>query len=142
VMNPGVYVPQIYLQDHHPPETPSKRCISHLQTCQRFIYSLHPSIHVPNPSLPSQKHGLTVWGFSRAVNDPFLHMLLSSFRITRTSMPTGTDVGSAASYMGVTFILDDVSGDEGRRGARTMANSFMDALRDPSWDDNIAFARP
>lgn len=43
--------------------------------------------------------------------------------------------------MNVTFLLDDFSDDEGRRGARVMADSFMNALRDPSQDDGTAFAK-
>ena len=44
-------------------------------------------------------------------------------------------------YLNTTFILDDYSDDEGGKGARQMADSFMNALRDPSWDDGTAFAR-
>lgn len=44
-------------------------------------------------------------------------------------------------YMNVTFILDDYSDDEGKKGARIIADSFMNALRDPSWDDGTAFAK-
>ena len=48
---------------------------------------------------------------------------------------------TSCDYMNVTFILDDFSDDEGRKGARVMADSFMNALRDPSWDDGTAFAK-
>jgi hypothetical protein len=48
---------------------------------------------------------------------------------------------TSCDYMNVTFILDDYSDDEGRRGARVMADSFMNALRDPTWDDGTAFAK-
>lgn len=44
-------------------------------------------------------------------------------------------------YMNVTFLLDDYSDDEGRRGARVMAHSYMNALRDPNRDDGTAFAK-
>ncbi|KAF9654288.1 terpenoid synthase [Thelephora ganbajun] len=44
-------------------------------------------------------------------------------------------------YLNVTFILDDYSDDEGEEGARQMADSFMNALRDPTWDDRTPFAR-
>ena len=44
-------------------------------------------------------------------------------------------------YLNATFILDDYSDDEGGEGARRMADSFMNALRDPTWDDGTAFAR-
>ena len=48
---------------------------------------------------------------------------------------------TSCDYLNVTFILDDYSDDEGKRGARLMADSFMSALRDPTWDDGTAFAR-
>ncbi|KAF9654287.1 terpenoid synthase [Thelephora ganbajun] len=48
---------------------------------------------------------------------------------------------TSCDYMNVTFILDDYSDDEGRRGARVMADSFMNALRDPTWDDGTTFAK-
>lgn len=48
---------------------------------------------------------------------------------------------TSCDYLNVTFILDDYSDDEGRRGARIMADSFMNALRDPTWDNGTAFAR-
>lgn len=48
---------------------------------------------------------------------------------------------TSCDYLNVTFILDDYSDDEGRRGARVMADSFMNALRDPTWDDGTAFAK-
>ena len=44
-------------------------------------------------------------------------------------------------FMNVTFILDDYSDDQGRRGARALADSFMSALRDPTWDDGTVFAK-
>ena len=44
-------------------------------------------------------------------------------------------------YLNTTFILDDYSDDEGGKGARQMADSFMNALRDPTWDDGTPFAR-
>ena len=44
-------------------------------------------------------------------------------------------------YLNTTFILDDYSDDEGGEGARRMADSFMNALRDPTWDDGTPFAR-
>lgn len=44
-------------------------------------------------------------------------------------------------YMNLTFILDDYSDDEGGRGTRVMSNSFMNALKDPSWDDGSDFAK-
>jgi len=44
-------------------------------------------------------------------------------------------------YMDLTFILDDHSDDEGRRGTRVMSGSFMNALKDPSWDGGTDFAR-
>jgi hypothetical protein len=44
-------------------------------------------------------------------------------------------------YLNTTFILDDYSDDEGGKGARRMADSFMNALRDPTWDDGTPFAR-
>lgn len=43
--------------------------------------------------------------------------------------------------MNVTFLLDDYSDDEGRRNARMMADSFMNALRDSNRDDGTAFAK-
>ena len=48
---------------------------------------------------------------------------------------------TSCDYLNVTFILDDYSDDEGKGGARAMADSFMNALRDPTWDDGTAFAR-
>lgn len=44
-------------------------------------------------------------------------------------------------YVNLTFILDDYSDDEGRRGTRVMSDSFMNALKDPSWGDGTNFAR-
>ena len=44
-------------------------------------------------------------------------------------------------YLNTTFILDDYSDDEGGKGARRMADSFMNALRDPTRDDGTPFAR-
>ena len=44
-------------------------------------------------------------------------------------------------YLNTTFILDDYSDDEGGEGARRMADSFMNALRDPTWDDGTPFAK-
>ena len=44
-------------------------------------------------------------------------------------------------FLNASFILDDYSDDEGGRGARQMADSFMHALRDPAWDDGTPFAR-
>lgn len=43
--------------------------------------------------------------------------------------------------MNITFILDDYSDDEGRTGARVMADSFMNALRDPTRDDGTPFGQ-
>lgn len=48
---------------------------------------------------------------------------------------------TSCDYMNVTFILDDYSDDEGRKGARVMADSFMNALKDPDWDDGTPFAK-
>jgi len=48
---------------------------------------------------------------------------------------------TSCDFLNVTFILDDYSDDEGKRGARVMADSFMSALRDPTWDDGTAFAK-
>jgi len=48
---------------------------------------------------------------------------------------------SCCDYLNTTFILDDYSDDEGGKGARLMADSFMNALRDPTWDDGTPFAR-
>jgi len=48
---------------------------------------------------------------------------------------------TSCDYMNITFVLDDFSDDEGGKGARAMADSFMNALRDPTWDDGTAFAR-
>ena len=48
---------------------------------------------------------------------------------------------TSCDYMNLTFVLDDYSDDEGRKGARMMADSFMSALRDPIWDDGTAFAK-
>lgn len=48
---------------------------------------------------------------------------------------------TSCDYMNVTFLLDDYSDDEGRRGARVMADSFMKALRNPDRDDGTAFAK-
>ena len=48
---------------------------------------------------------------------------------------------TSCDYLNVTFILDDYSDDEGKRGARVMADSFMKALRDPTWDDGTDFAK-
>ena len=44
-------------------------------------------------------------------------------------------------YLNTTFVLDDYSDDEGGKGARLMADSFMNALRDPTWDDGTPFAK-
>lgn len=44
-------------------------------------------------------------------------------------------------YLNVTFVIDDYSDDESGKGARQMADSFMNALRDPTWDDGTPFAR-
>ena len=48
---------------------------------------------------------------------------------------------TSCDYMNVTFILDDYSDDEGRKGARVMADSFMNALKDSDWDDGTPFAK-
>ena len=48
---------------------------------------------------------------------------------------------TSCDFINITFLLDDYSDDEGRRGARAMADSFMDALRDSTWDDGTAFAK-
>ena len=48
---------------------------------------------------------------------------------------------TACDYMNLTFILDDYSDDERRSGTRAMSDSFMNALKDPSWDDGTDFAR-
>ena len=48
---------------------------------------------------------------------------------------------SCCDYLNTAFILDDYSDDEGGKGARLMADSFMNALRDPTWDDGTPFAR-
>lgn len=48
---------------------------------------------------------------------------------------------TACDYLNATFILDDYSDDEGGEGARRMADSFMNALRDPTWDDGTPFAK-
>jgi len=48
---------------------------------------------------------------------------------------------SCCDYLNTTFILDDYSDGEGGKGARLMADSFMNALRDPTWDDGTPFAR-
>jgi hypothetical protein len=44
-------------------------------------------------------------------------------------------------YWNATFVLDDYSDDQGGKGARQMADSFMNALRVPAWDDGTPFAR-
>lgn len=44
-------------------------------------------------------------------------------------------------YLNVTFVIDDYSDDESGKGARQMADSFINALRDPTWDDGTPFAR-
>lgn len=44
-------------------------------------------------------------------------------------------------YLNATFVLDDYSDDEAGGGARRMADSFMNALRDQTWDDGTPFAR-
>ena len=44
-------------------------------------------------------------------------------------------------YLNVMFVLDDYSDDEGRKGARAMADSFINALRDVTCDDGTAFAK-
>jgi len=43
--------------------------------------------------------------------------------------------------MNVGFILDDYSDDKSGEGTRQMADSFINALRDPTWDDGTPFAR-
>jgi hypothetical protein len=44
--------------------------------------------------------------------------------------------------LNVTFLLDDHSDDEGKKGARAMADSFMNALKDPDRGDDVtAFAK-
>jgi len=48
---------------------------------------------------------------------------------------------TACDYMNTTFILDDYSDDEGGKGTRAMSDSFMNALKGPSWDDGTDFAR-
>lgn len=48
---------------------------------------------------------------------------------------------TVSDYTNLTSILDDYSDDEGRRGTRVMLDSFVNALRDPSWDDGTEFAR-
>ncbi|KAF9783463.1 isoprenoid synthase domain-containing protein, partial [Thelephora terrestris] len=48
---------------------------------------------------------------------------------------------TSCDYLNTTFILDDYSDDEGGEGARRMADSFMNALREPAWDDGTPFAK-
>lgn len=48
---------------------------------------------------------------------------------------------TSCDYMNLTFILDDFSDDEGKKGTRKMSDSFLNALRDPAWDDGTAFAK-
>ena len=48
---------------------------------------------------------------------------------------------TSCDYMNLTFILDDYSDEEGKGGARRMSDSFMNSLKDPSWDDGTAFAK-
>ena len=48
---------------------------------------------------------------------------------------------TACDYLNVTLILDDCNDDEGGEGARCMADSFMNALRDPTRDDGTPFAK-
>lgn len=44
-------------------------------------------------------------------------------------------------FTNIVFLLDDFSDDERGGGARTMTNSFMNAIRDPTLDDGTPFAR-
>lgn len=48
---------------------------------------------------------------------------------------------TSADYMNIVFVLDDYSDDEGGNGARRMSDSFMNALKDPAWDDGTPFAK-
>lgn len=48
---------------------------------------------------------------------------------------------TSCDYMNLTFILDDYSDEEGKSGTRGMSDSFMNALKDPNWDDGSEFAR-
>jgi hypothetical protein len=48
---------------------------------------------------------------------------------------------TSCDYMNLTFILDDYSDEEGKKGTRGMSDSFMNALKDPSWDNGSSFAR-
>jgi len=48
---------------------------------------------------------------------------------------------TSCDYMNLTFILDDYSDNEGKRGTRVMSDSFMNALKDPTWDDGTSFAK-
>ena len=44
-------------------------------------------------------------------------------------------------FTNIVFLLDDFSDDERGRGARSMSNSFMNAIRNPTQDDGTPFAR-
>jgi len=48
---------------------------------------------------------------------------------------------AACDFINLTTALDDYSDDQGTRGARTMADSFMNALGDPTWDDGSVFVK-
>jgi hypothetical protein len=48
---------------------------------------------------------------------------------------------TSCDYMNLTFILDDYSDEEGKKGTRRMSDSFMNALKDPILDDGTAFAK-
>lgn len=82
---------------HTPQELSSQQCTSHSQTCQKSAPSPHPSTRTSNLSLPSQKPGLTVSGFSQVVNDDSFRLPpLSSSPLEPIPTPTGMDIEPAA----------------------------------------------
>lgn len=140
-------MPRKYLRDHPPTLTHPA------QTLTAAMYFTLPDLPEICPFSPSfNPHFESVAPESRDWIDSFgiltgrqqRYFSTSAFELLaahaypyadREGYRTGCD------YMNVTFILDDYSDDEGRKGARVMADSFMNALRDPNWDDGTAFAK-
>ena len=140
-------MPRKYLRDHPPTLTHPTQILT------ADMYFTLPDLPEICPFSPSfNPHFESVAPESRAWIDSFgiltgrqqRYFSTSAFELLAAhAYPYADREGyrTSCDYMNVTFILDDYSDDEGRKGARVMADSFMNALRDPNWDDGTAFAK-
>jgi len=113
-----------------------------LQRICPFPPSLNPYFATVTPESKAWIDGLEI--LSGRGRERERHFSNSSLELLAShSYPYADREGcrTCCDYMNLTFVLDDYSDDEGRKGTRVMSDSFMNALKDPTCDDGTAFAR-